>query len=428
MAPHVRGDDALGFGIGRIRWMTGGRSPVRTPAAGTADRCEAGPMQRKVVLLLYATILVSEMSWSAVAPLLPTFADRFSLGASRTGVILSVASLAILAVSIPAGALTRRFGPRRLTLAAAATMTIGNLLIGSADGYVALLLGRTVFGLGLGTIWVGGTSWLHDVSGDQRAKTLSMTSAIIGLGSLIGPGFAGIVAERLGTGAPFLMLAGVTALVSFVLLASAPRVVHVRGHDEPRFRELVRAAGVDDMVRTSVALMFVGSVLWLCSYVLVPNRLDAEGWSAADIGIAFSISSLLYAAVSWWIARRAERAATLGIAAASTAALAASLAVVVASASVAATVAFLMLAGLVTAVMIAITFPVGVRGPEHVPVALIGGLLNVAWAVAGLLGPPLAGAAAETLGDRATFLLLALFTGTVALWMTTARRRHAMAA
>jgi MFS family permease len=385
-------------------------------------------VQRRVVLLLYATILVSEMSWSAVAPLLPTFADRFSLGASQTGVILSVASLAILAVSIPAGALTRRFGPRRLTLAAAVTMTIGNLLIGTADGYVALLVGRTVFGLGLGTLWVGATSWLHDVSGDQRAKTLSMTSAIIGLGSLIGPGFAGIVAERLDTGAPFLMLAGVTALVSFVLLASAPRVVHVREADEPRFRDLVRAASADDMVRTSVVLMFVGSILWLCSYVLVPNRLDAAGWSAADIGIAFSISSLLYAGVSWWIARRAERAATLRIAAASTTALAASLTVVVVSASVEATVAFLMLAGIVTAVMIALTFPIGVRGPQHVPVALIGGLLNVAWAVAGLIGPPLAGAAAESFGDRTTFAILALFTSAVALWMFTTRRRHAVAA
>jgi MFS transporter, ACDE family, multidrug resistance protein len=392
------------------------------------DHCEAGEVQRRVVLLLYATILVSEMSWSAVAPLLPTFADRFSLSASQTGVILSVASLAILAVSIPAGALTRRFGPRRLTLGAAVTMTMGNLLIGTADGYAALLVGRTVFGLGLGTLWVGGTSWLHDVSGDQRAKTLSMTSAIIGLGSLIGPGFAGIVAVRLGTGAPFVMLAGVTALVSFVLLASAPRVAHVREADEPRFRELVRAASADDMVRTSVALMFVGSILWLCSYVLVPNRLDAAGWSAADIGIAFSVSSLLYAAVSWWVARRAERAATLGIAAASTAALAASLGVVVVSASVEATVAFLLLAGIVTAVMIAITFPVGVRGPQHVPVALIGGLLNVAWAVAGLLGPPLAGAAAEAFGDRTTFSILAVFTTSVALWMFTTRRRHAVTA
>ncbi|HEX6130830.1 MAG TPA: MFS transporter [Actinomycetota bacterium] len=382
-------------------------------------------MNRRVVLLLYGAILVSELSWSAVAPLLPTFARRFSLGASRTGAILSVASLAILAVSIPAGALTRRFGARRLTLVSTATMTAGNLMIGTASSYAALLAGRTVFGLGLGMLWVGGTAWLHDVSGDRGARNLAMTSAMIGFGSLVGPGFAGIVAERLGTGAPFLILAATTALATAVLLVSAPGAHHEREDGEPRFRDLLRAAGADDMVRTSVTLMFVGSILWLSSYVLVGDRLDAAGWSAADIGIAFSVSSLLYAAVSWWIARRAERAGTLGVAAASTAALAASIGVVVASASVPATVTFVMLAGVVTAVMIAITFPVGVRGPRHVPVALVGGLLNVAWAVAGLLGPPLAGAAAEAVGDRTTFLILAVVTAGVALWIVAARRRSA---
>jgi MFS family permease len=381
-------------------------------------------VNRRVVWLLYGAIIVSELSWSAVAPLLPTFAERYSLSASHTGLILSVASLAILAVSLPAGALTRRFGARRLTLGAAVTMTIGNVVIGTASGYGALLAGRTMFGLGLGALWVGAPAWLHDVSGDRRTKTLSMTSALIGLGSLVGPGFAGIVADRLGTGAPFLMLAATTAVVAVVLLVSAPPAHIDAGDGETRFGELLRAAGTDDMVRTSVLLMFVGSMLWLCSYVLVPNRLDLAGWSAADIGIAFSVSSLLYAAVSWWVARRAERAGTLGVAAAATATLAASIVVVAVSRSVTATVAFLMLAGLATAVMIAITFPVGVRGPEHVPVALIGGLLNVAWAVAGLIGPPLAGAASEALGDRLTFLALAIFTGGVAIWIAAVRRRR----
>jgi hypothetical protein len=93
------------------------------------------------------------------------------------------------------------------------------------------------------------------------------------------------------------------------------------------------------------------------------------------------------------------------------------------SASVGATVAFLMLAGVATAVMIALTFPLGVAGPGHVSVALVGGLLNVAWAVSGLVGPTLGGIAAEALGDRPTFLLLAVITGGFAWWMARAGRR-----
>jgi predicted MFS family arabinose efflux permease len=110
------------------------------------------------------------------------------------------------------------------------------------------------------------------------------------------------------------------------------------------------------------------------------------------------------------------------VAAAATGGLAASLIVVVVSASVGATVTFLMLAGLATAVMIALTFPLGVAGSRHVSVALIGGLLNVAWALSGLVGPTLGGIAAEAVGDRLTFLMLAAITGAAALWMVRARR------
>jgi predicted MFS family arabinose efflux permease len=365
------------------------------------------------------------LSWAAVAPLLPTFADRFSLGDSRTGLILSVASMAILAVSIPAGAITRWIGARRLTVASASAMAVGNLAIGLAPAYGWLLVGRAVFGLGLGALWVGSTAWLHDVAGDQRMRALSMTSAVIGLGSLVGPAFAGVLGEHVGVGAPFLILAAANVLVigAIVFWSSGPPGVARTGRDEPAFVEMIRAAGTDDMIRGSVALMLVGSLLWLTTYLLVPFRLDAEGWSAGDIGLAFSVSSLLYAGVSWVVARRAERLATLGVAAASTAALAASLAVVVIDDSVGATLTFLMLAGVTTAVMIALTFPLGVAGARHVSVALVGGLLNVAWALSGLIGPTLGGVAAEAVGDRATFLLLGSIAAGAAAWMLRAHRR-----
>jgi predicted MFS family arabinose efflux permease len=378
-------------------------------------------MRRGVVLLLYIAILVGEMSWSAVAPLLPSFADRFSLSDSEAGLILSVASMAILVVSIPSGAIIRRVGARGLTIISAVTMTLGNVGIGLAPNYGSLLAGRAVFGLGLGMMWVGGTSWLHDAAGDQRSRALSMTSAVIGIGSLLGPAFAGVVGEHLGLGAPFLVLAVANVAVVLALVLESSGTAGVPSAEEPALRDMIRAAGSDDLIRGSVLLMLVGSLLWLTAYLLIPLRLDARGWSASDIGIAFSISSLIYAGVSWVVARRAERWANLGVAAAATGGLAASLVVVVVSASVGASVTFLMLAGIATAVMIALTFPLGVAGSSHVSVAVVGGLLNMAWAISGLVGPTLGGIAAEAFGDRLTFLLLAAITGAAALWMLRAR-------
>jgi predicted MFS family arabinose efflux permease len=336
--------------------------------------------------------------------------------------------MAILLVSIPAGAVVSRIGARRLTVVSAVTMTLGNVGVGLASNYGWLLVGRAVFGLGLGMLWVGSTSWLHVAAGDQRAKALSMTSAVIGIGSLIGPAFAGVVGEHLGLGAPFLALAVANLAVVLALLLESSGTAEASGAEEPALRDMVRAAGGDHLIRGSVLLMLIGSLLWLTSYLLVPLRLDAAGWSASDIGVAFSVSSLIYAGVSWVVARRAERLATLGVAAAATGGLAVSLLVVVASASVGATVGFLMLAGIATAVMISLTFPLGVAGSSHVSVALVGGLLNVAWAISGLLGPTLGGIAAEAVGDRLTFLLLASITGAAALWMLRARRSVAVSA
>jgi predicted MFS family arabinose efflux permease len=231
-----------------------------------------------------------------------------------------------------------------------------------------------------------------------------------------------VVGEHLGLGAPFLILAVASVAVVLALVLESSGTAGVPGEQEPALRDMVRAAGGDHLIRGSVLLMLTGSLLWLTTYLLVPLRLDAAGWSASDIGVVFSISSLIYAGVSWVVARRAERWATLGVAAAATAGLAASLLVVVVSSSVGATVGFLMLAGIATAVMIALTFPLGVAGSRHVSVALVGGLLNVAWAISGLIGPTLGGIGAEAVGDRLTFLLLAAITGGAALWMLRARR------
>jgi predicted MFS family arabinose efflux permease len=380
-------------------------------------------MRRGVVVLLYIAILVGEMSWAAVAPLLPSYAEKFTLTDAQTGLILSIASLGILVVSIPAGAITRRIGARRLTVISAVTMTVGNVVIGLAANYGSLLAGRALFGLGLGAMWVGGTAWLSDAAGDQRARVLSMTSAVIGIGSLLGPGFAGVVGDHLGLGAPFLALAVANLAVVAALVLESSGSAGASHEEEPALRDMVRAAGSDDMIRSSVLLMLVGSLLWLTVELLVPLRLDEHGWSASDIGLLFSVSSLAYAGVSWLVARRAERWATLGVAGAATGALAASLAVVVVSETVPATVAFIMLAGLVTAVMIALTFPIGVAGSRHVSVALVGGLLNMAWAISGLVGPTLGGVAAQAIGDRLTFLLLTVVSGGAAVWMLRARAR-----
>ena len=63
-----------------------------------------------------------------------------------------------------------------------------------------MLAGRALLGVGLGTMWVTATAWLHDAAGEDSSKALAMTTAVVGIGSLVGPAFAGYVGERFSLG------------------------------------------------------------------------------------------------------------------------------------------------------------------------------------------------------------------------------------
>ena len=127
-------------------------------------------MRRPTVLLLFATIFVGELGWSGIAPLLPDYQDRFGLSDTQTGFILSVSAVGILLVSLPAGALSRRFAVRTLTLWGMGALAAGNLVVGLTDSYPTVLAGRALLGVGLGTMWVTATAWLHDAAGEDSVQ------------------------------------------------------------------------------------------------------------------------------------------------------------------------------------------------------------------------------------------------------------------
>src|ERR1700733_1644126 len=130
---------------------------------------------------MYALILVGEFSWSAVVPLVPTFASQLHLSQSAAGLLAGATGLAVLAVSIPAGMLADRYGARRLTLLAATLMS-GALVAHAIPGFWPLLAARFVFGLGFGTVWTAGIAWITELAPPERqAEALARPMTIAGI-------------------------------------------------------------------------------------------------------------------------------------------------------------------------------------------------------------------------------------------------------
>jgi MFS family permease len=89
----------------------------------------------RVVLLVYLALFVGELSWSGVTPLIPSYVEEYGLSDFYGGLVLSVASLGILIVSLPAGWMTRRVSPRTLTLASMAVISLAGAALAIAPGY-----------------------------------------------------------------------------------------------------------------------------------------------------------------------------------------------------------------------------------------------------------------------------------------------------
>src|ERR1700733_1615219 len=111
-------------------------------------------------LLMYGLILASAAAQFALVPVMPVYAHRFGLSGFQQGLVLGATGLATLAVSVPAGTLSDRFGARRITLAAGLLMALATLGQAFASSFPALLVARLAFGAGHGIVWTAGLCWL----------------------------------------------------------------------------------------------------------------------------------------------------------------------------------------------------------------------------------------------------------------------------
>ncbi len=368
------------------------------------------------LLPLYALFLLQTLVWTALVPLAPTFARDLHLSKVETGALLASGGFMTILVAVPIGLLADRVGARALTAASAVLFAASSLGQGLAGDFWSFLLARAAFGASVGALWTAGLAFLADSAERPPARRMGATVATSGLGFAAGPAFAGLVADSLGTGAPFLVAAGLGALVSLAMVAlpqhGAQRL------DRPALASL-RAAGGDSLVLASLVVMLLLGLVAGGVNLLVPLRLRQAGVSAGEIGLLFSGASLLYALVSGGVARMGSRAVTVRVAGAAVLAYGLSFLVVIGSEAALAAVAFLFVRAPFWATLDTIVYSLGATGAHRAALGrgAVMGILNVLWGIAATGGPLLAGSVAQAGGDRAAYALLAAVCLAAAAWM-----------
>jgi MFS family permease len=373
------------------------------PVAGAAARSPSP--QRLFRFLMYGLVLASSAAQYAVVPILPVYAHRFGLSGLQQGMVLGATGLATLAVSLPAGILSDRFGARRLTLWAGWLMSVTLFAQALAGSFPVLLMARLGFGVGFAMVWTAGLSWLTEAA--PGGPGLGGTVASAGAGGVVGPALSGAAVQYFGLVSPFLAVA-----VGFAALTLALGLLRIRATAPapaaPMGTSLRAAAADRRTIVAAIAIVAAGGTTGV-SALLVPAGLHAAGAPPGQIGLVFAAAGVLFVVASTLTTAAGGRAVCVPVVMAGLLALALGLSPAILIAAPFALVAMQCATTAARSVLWTVSYPLAAAGSERSGAGLgvVMGLLNGVWAATVLLGPLAAGLAADRLSAQAVFGLTA---------------------
>jgi MFS family permease len=263
-----------------------------------------GPYRR----FLVSSTLVSISLWTFQVGLAWTLLEE-SGSALVVGLLQTAMSIAIPVVTIPAGILADRLGPRDLIAAcyAALVACLAALAALAATGNLTVPLALAlamVFGLfdGLSLtpthVLVG-----RIVPRERMSAAISFSTVAFGIGRLVGGPLGGILLVTAGAAAA-LGVAALGILLSALLLLSVPRPAALAGGAPPRLRDIGDALRWVRSVRPASIVVVLGAVSALCLWPylallpvvardLVSGEAGELGWLVAAGGLGAIISAFV---------------------------------------------------------------------------------------------------------------------------------------
>jgi len=194
----------------------------------------ADPRATRILVWMCVLIAVNQLGFGAIVPVIALYARSFGVPQSAIGVAIAVYGLARFLVAMPVGKLTDVLG-RRAALALGGLVTAaGNLACAAAPNFATFVAARFVAGVGAALVLIAGQIVLADITTPaRRGRMMAIYQGVFLFAVGVGPYPGGLLAERFGLAAPFVVYALAGALASGVAWLSIPdtRAAGVSGAD-----------------------------------------------------------------------------------------------------------------------------------------------------------------------------------------------------
>jgi MFS family permease len=239
-----------------------------------------------VLAILFTVRLTMAFQFQSVAAVAPLLGKQFGVGIAEIGFLIGLYFTPGIALSLPGGAIGRKFGDKPTVLGALALMLTGSLMMALGEAWHWQITGRLIGGAGGVLLNVQLTKMVTDwFAGKEIASAMGIFvnswPAGVALSLLTLP----LIATRFGVAAMFLFVTALMLVGILLILAYRP----------PAQGAAATASAARLDANTMTALSVAGLIwgLFNVGFAVIfsfgPTMLVERGWSLAQAGSIISI-------------------------------------------------------------------------------------------------------------------------------------------
>ena len=173
-------------------------------------------MKRSPLAILFLTVFIDLLGFGIIIPLQPFYAKHLGADGFMVGMLSASYSFAQFLFSPIWGRLSDRIGRRPVLRFSMVMQALGFFIFGYADSLPLLFVARILAGVGGANISTA-QAYIADVTPPEgRAKGMGLIGAAFGLGFVLGPALAGILAKAFNPSVPA-YVAGALSLLNFLV-------------------------------------------------------------------------------------------------------------------------------------------------------------------------------------------------------------------
>jgi EmrB/QacA subfamily drug resistance transporter len=245
------------------------------------------PQRWRILGVLVLALLVTSIDHTIINVAMPRLVGDLGATSAQLQWIVASYTIVFAGLLLTAGSLGDRFSRRHALLAGLATFLAGSVVAATAGSTTALIVGRSVMGVGGALIMPTTLSILVNVFGDprERAKAIAAWTAASGIGIAVGPIVGGALMRSFSWSSVFWINVPllVAALVGAVHLVPDSR--------DPHATRL-------DPVGAVLSIAAIGSLVY--AIIQAPER----GWTSTASLVNFAVGAVIGIVFVAWEMRR----------------------------------------------------------------------------------------------------------------------------